>query len=187
MRSPKLEAIDLSAPPVGEWVIWDPAEAERSPDLLEAVRRFEGLDCETGEEAANFLIDRALDNDPSTKTWLLVVDDEIEGYFACCNGSVRLGRQQSRMLRTPHRRTLPAFIVAWIARRRGGAVGGEHLMLKAIGVAREQRRQVGSVVLALDPGSEEAARIWVEDYGFERCLPDEDDEAALARLFLRID
>lgn len=187
MKASELEAIDLAVPPVGEWVVWDPDEAERSPDLVAAVRRFVPVDCETGREAANFLIDRSLDNDPSTKTWLLLVDGEVEGFFACCNGSVRIEREHSRLLKVPHRRTLPAFIVAWIARRGGGPVGGEHLMLKAIGVAREQRRNVGSVVLALDPGDDQVARLWIEKYGFRRCLPEDDLSSGSTRLFLPID
>jgi hypothetical protein len=184
---PKLQTVDLSPLPLGEWVIWDPAEAERSPELVDAVARFQSMDCETGRKATRFLREDAVTNDGSTKTYLLIVDGEIEGFFACCNGSVRLHKEQSRALLVPHRETLPAFIVAWIARRRGGSVGGEHLMLKAIAVARQQRGHVGCVVLALDPGDANVARLWREKYGFEPCEREAAGEEGLERLWLRID
>lgn len=187
MAPPQTATSQSSLTPVGEWVKWTPEEAERSPDLCAAVSRFDAVDTAMGEDAAAFLRDRALDNDGSTKTYLLVVEGEVEGFFSCCNGSVHLSQRQSRKLRVPHRKTLPAFVVAWIARRRGGSLGGAHLVLKAISVARQQRAHVGCVVLALDPGDPAVARLWRERYEFEPCEPDDDHEEGLERLWLRID
>lgn len=157
--------------PVGSWMKWTPERAAKRTDLVEAVERFEPVDHPAGHEAAKWLREEALDNDPSTKTYLLFEGRDIQGFFACCSCEVRLSEQDAVGLRVPHYSRLPAFLVAWVARSCHSEAPGLHLMLTAYGLARSLAEDMGMVALALDPMDEAVAKVWeAEPYSFQRCI-----------------
>jgi len=154
----------------GELLLWTPEEADAHPWLVGAVAAFESVDTDAGREAARWLQEDALDNDGSTKTYLIVDDGVVEGFFACCTGSVRITEAEAEGIGVDHHPELPAFLVAWVARRRDGALTGEALMLAAYGLARYLSESVGLVAFALDPLDEGIAVVWeAPPYGLRRC------------------
>jgi hypothetical protein len=169
-----VETLELE--PIGTWAPWTPEVANQRPDLVEAVQGFQPLDHPAGQDAARWLRERALANDGSTKTYLLEHEGCVQGYFACCAGTVTLTRKDSRGLDVPYRRQLPAFILAWVARHAEGSVPGIHLVVTAYGLARDLAQSLGRVAFALDPRDKRVARLWQDEpYGFQQCVTDPDD------------
>lgn len=169
-----LETVEFE--PIGSWTLWTPENAERRPDLYDAVRQFEPVDHPAGHEAAEWLQEQALRNDGSTKTYVLEHQDRLQGYFSCCAGTVNLTRQDSKGLHIIHRRELPAFILAWVARHAESTVPGIHLMLTAYGLARDLAQSMGMVAFALDPRDHAVAKLWEGDpYGFQQCVTHRDE------------
>ncbi|HEV2813743.1 MAG TPA: hypothetical protein VGW10_10875 [Solirubrobacteraceae bacterium] len=151
-----------------EWLVWGAETAAARPDLAKAVAEFVSLDVPLGVEAARWLREEALVNDGSTRTWLLVGEERIEGYFALCAGQVDLTATDVATLGLPSgRHRLPAIVLAWIARHRDTAVSGGALIEIAYGIAQRVSQQIGAVAFALDPGDDAVARVWRgEPYGF---------------------
>jgi hypothetical protein len=182
-KAPLLTVVTEEAKVVGEWEIWTPDRAARRPDLAEAVERFEPLNHPAGEAAARWLREDSLTNDPSTKTYLSVVDAEVHGFFACCAGTVALSQVDASDLAVPHRQHLPAFVLAWVARRRGGVVPGLQLVATAYGLARDLASSLGMVAFVLDPMDDQVARIWQDEpYAFREAKTGKGDRPA--RLWL---
>jgi hypothetical protein len=163
---------DVPAALPGEILLWTPATAAERAAAPAAVQGFESLDTSAGRAAAAWLRDEALENDPATKTYLVFSEGRVEGFFACCGGAVLLTVEDAAGLRVPHYEDLPAWILAWIARRRDGTVSGLQLMLTAYGLAREHARSLGLVALALDPLDDDVAALWRKaPYSFQTCIP----------------
>lgn len=175
MASERTSIADSLAPipPItGELKLWTPKVAHAEPELLEAVAAFGSVDTAAGREASRWLREKALPNDPSTRTYLIVDEGQVEGFFACCAGTIRITQTEAADLGVAHYPELPAFLLAWIARRGDGSVTGEALMLAAYGLARWLSQSVGMVAFALDPLDDKVAAVWeAPPYGLQRCKP----------------
>lgn len=146
----------------GKWVVLD-RESREDVDLGCKVEGFHSLSHPAGVEAARWLREDAFDNDPLTRTRVLVSDERVEGFIATCFGSVALtggGRKRLSVPRRLQRQQVPAFILCWVARHRDSLVPGAQLMLTALGLAREAKRNSGLAVFALDPYDERVAKMW---------------------------
>ncbi len=160
-RSALLDAT-LTTDSRGRWVLLD-REAEADADLLAKVQAFESLSHSAGIEAARWLREDAIDNDPLTRTRVLVGEDRVEGFIATCFGSVDLtggGRKRLSVPRRLQRQQVPAFLVSWVARHRESEIPGSQLMLTALGLAREAKRNSGLVAFAVDPYDERVSTMW---------------------------
>lgn len=179
----------MEAPPAtdprGRWALLD-RESATDVDLMQKVEDFESLPHPAGIEAGRWLREDAIDNEPLTRTRVLVTDDRVEGFIATCFGSVTLtggGRKRLSVPRRLQRQQAPAFIVCWVARHREGVVPGAQLMLTALGLAREAKRNSGLAVFALDPYDEQVSEMWQgRPWSFRRGKPRSDGRPA--RLYL---
>lgn len=171
----------------GTWVRLDQSTKDDG-ELLEKVSSFESLSNPAGEEAARWLREDALDNDGLTKTRMLVTDERVEGYIATCYGTVTLTDGGFRRLSQPRRlrrKTVPAFLLCWVARNVESDIEGMQLMLTALGLAREAKRISGLVAFALDPHDEEVSTMWQgEPWHFRKCKAGSGDRPT--RLYLPI-
>jgi hypothetical protein len=156
------------------WYQWTPANAESAvyEDIARGVAEFESLDTPAGAAATAWLKEDALPNHPSTITYLLVLGDRVDGYFALASSSLELTQRHRRQLKPGQKDylldpTQGASLVAWIARHRDAAVSGRSLFLYAISVAQDVARLQGTVAFVLDPYDEETAERWAKRYGFK--------------------
>lgn len=156
----------------GIWRNWD-HDADGDDELAEQVASFESLDHPAGVAAAEWLREDAYDNDGLTKTRLLVTDDRVEGFIATSFGTVELtegGMKQLPVPRKLRRRQAPALLLCWIARHRESQIPGAQLMLTAVALARQARRNSGLVALTLDPYDEGVSEMWqAAPWHFQRC------------------
>lgn len=160
-RSGLLDSV-AAAEHQGKWVMLDREGAE-DVELGRKVGEFESLPHPAGIEAARWLREDAVDNDPLTRTRVLISDERVEGFIATCFGSVTLtggGRRRLSVPRRLQRQQVPAFIVCWVAKHRDSVIPGADLMLTALGLAREAKRNSGLAVFALDPYDERVSRMW---------------------------
>jgi hypothetical protein len=83
------------------WYQWTPANAESAvyEDIARGVAEFESLDTAAGAAATAWLKEDALPNHPSTITYLLVLGDRVDGYFALASSSLELTQRHRRQLK----------------------------------------------------------------------------------------
>ena len=162
----------LETDPRGQWIRLDRDSAD-DDGLVQKIAEFKSLDYPAGVEAARWLREDAYDNDGLTKTRVLVSEERVEGFIATCFGTVELTHGGIRRLTVPRhlrRRQAPAFVVCWVAKNRESEIPGAQLMLTAVALARDAKRNSGLVALALDPHDEDVARMWRESpWHFQKC------------------
>lgn len=177
----------LETDPRGQWTRWD-RDNRDDVELAEKIAAFESLESAAGVEAARWLREDAYDNDGLTKTRVLVSEQRIEGFIATCFGSVELTNGGIRRLAVPRhlrRRQVPAFLVCWVARHRESEIRGTQLMLTAVALARDAKRNSGLAALAVDPLDEEVSAMWRSaPWHFQMCR--ERDDGRPSRLYLPI-
>ncbi|HSZ14153.1 MAG TPA: hypothetical protein VK790_08965 [Solirubrobacteraceae bacterium] len=165
----------MSSGSEGSWYQWTPANAASAAysDIEQAIAAFESIDTDAGREAARWLREDALLDHPSTITYVLLHDGQIDGYFAIASGSVTLTQRHRKGL-SPGQRdyllspTQGASLIAWVARHRDSQTRGRGIVLYALFIALKVSRLQGTPVAVLDPFDDETAALWVERYGFRR-------------------
>jgi hypothetical protein len=189
MARPRSVLLDapLETDPRGTWRNWD-HEADDDHELASQVASFESLDNPAGIAASRWLREDAYENDGMSRTRLLVTDERVEGFIATSFGTVELtegGMKQLPVPRKLRRRQAPALLLCWIARHRDSQISGEQLMLTAVGLARQARRNSGLVALTLDPYDDEVSKMWqAAPWHFQKCRRRDNDRPT--RLYLPI-
>ena|ERR1035438_10300636 len=138
--------------------------------LLDAVAEFEPLPRDAGREAARWLRERALDEYGSSVTYLMLLDRQIEAFYALTSAEVLLsGRDRKRIFKDVRENTYevsprqPASLIAWAAKRAGaGEQCGELILRHAFTSALEVAQNQGNIALVLDPFDEETAGMWMK-------------------------
>jgi hypothetical protein len=153
-----------------DWRLLTPDALADDPQFAEQVKEFRSVDRPLGRAAARWLREDAADNDGSTKTYCLLGDDRLEGFFALCAGEVRLARRDVADLDVSIRARQPAIVLAWIARHRDATEAGAVLLETAFGLARGVAQDIGAIAFVLDPGDDDIAARWA-DRGFRESLP----------------
>jgi hypothetical protein len=177
----------LETDPRGRWTLLD-RERRDDEELVGKIETFQSLPNPAGIEAARWLREDAFDNDGLTKTRALVTDHRVEGFIATCFGSVDLtggGRRRLSVPRRLKRQQVPAFILCWVARHEESEIPGIQLMLTALGLAREAKRNSGLVAFALDPHDEAVSIMWQgQPWHFRKCRERKGDPPT--RLYLPV-
>lgn len=171
----------------GTWTRWD-RDRKDDDDLVEKIAEFRSLDNPAGVAATRWLREDAYDNDGLTKTRVLVSEERVEGYIATCFGTVELTGGGIRRMTVPRhlrRRQVPAFLVCWVAKNRESEIPGTQLMLTAVSLARDAKRNSGLVALAVDPHDDEVSEMWRSaPWHFQTCRQREDGKPT--RLYIPI-
>lgn len=175
------------------WYRWRPAFAESAAyeDIAEAIENFEPVNNDAGRAAAHWLKHSALDDYPSTATWLAYRDQRIEGYFAICSTELTLyERQRKRHLRRRGRRRehvlhpqQPASLITWLGKHAKATMSGTAILRHAAYIASQVAELQGNIALVVDPYDESTGEFWLERYSFLRSakpgrlwIPLHDDE-----------
>lgn len=143
------------------WHRLTPRFVGENPEILALMASFEPLDHPAGHAAARFLLEDALINHGSTVTHVFLGPERIEGFVAMTFGDIKLSEAQSSELGILHRRGLPAFRLAWIAKHRDTDVPGMSLVFYAYTMAIKALLLGGVAALSLDPYDAEAAATWL--------------------------
>jgi hypothetical protein len=164
------------------FVRWTSAAARRQPDLLAAVESFEPLDRSAAVAAAEWLRESALEEPPSATTYLVIEGDTLSGFYALAASRVELRSSQRVRVGAHLLPTVPAYLIAQIARARSAPPGtGERLILHGVAMAREASSIAAAVALVVDPFDADTARLWAS-LGFRNSLTD--GPAGLRRMWV---
>ena len=157
------------------WIVWNRDNAERYPELGEAVERFDPIDRPAGRHATEWLKTRALKNHPSTVTQLMVAPGgEVGGFIAMCSGQAKLTERHRREAaggadEYPLHPVQGVALIAWLAKDRRSDVSGRDLLAQAAAAALDVvDAGQGQIALALQAFDEETAEFWRREYGFRR-------------------
>jgi hypothetical protein len=155
------------------------------PDELRAcLAAFDAGDRPAAVEAATWLREQALDSHATSRTWLLLAQHRIAGFYSLASTRVEL-RQSHRRRLGLHSKIVhvPATLVTWIAKDHRGDIGGEQLLLHAVGIARRAAAWQATAVLVVEPFDDETATMRRERYGFRAAV----GSKAATRLWLPLD
>jgi hypothetical protein len=142
-------------------VIWEPRVAAREPRLRQQVLAFDAGDRPAAREASRWLREESLAHTDLAVTRLLVQDGELQGYYSLAASSVELATQHRKLLGLAAPIvTVPAVLVPWIARSAQATLEGIDLFVQAYGKARELSRELGAVVLVIDPFDDATEAMW---------------------------
>lgn len=156
------------------WTRWDPSIAKSANwTLSNAVRDFQPLDNEDGEECARWLKEQSLDDYPLTVTWVLCAGGKIEGFFAMCSGVMELELPHSTPNDEVRSVKWPCSVIKWMCRHGGERPGGGEyegapIINHAIYRAREVATYQGNVALFIEPSNPVIAQKLLEQHTFLR-------------------
>ena len=167
------------------WVRWNPAAAERHPQLVDAIEQFDPGPRPAAQASAEWLREHGLTGE--SVPYLLVEDGELLGFYAVTAGEVQLNSRHRERLGLGHP-TQGAVLVTQMAKSARHDVDGGRLLRDAIGVAAELAEQIGATVLAVDPFDHETADMWQRRFRLrpsQTVVPGHDDpQDGLRRLYL---
>ena len=176
----------------GTWRRWLPTDSDEDLRAIgAAVEAFQAMDTDAGRDAEHWLKEQALNDHPSTVTWLYLLDGRLEGYYALSSTSVELTQRQRKKLTSwrrahPLHPSQPASLIAWIAKHREAQIPGELLVLHATFIAGQVSELQGNIALVLDPYDDDVGEMWRTRYGFNTAAgPDSSD--GRKRLWLPLD
>jgi len=167
------------------WVRWNPAAAERHPELVEAIERFDPGSRPAAQASADWLREHGLAGESVPN--LLVEDADLLGFYALTAGEVELNSRHRERLGLGHP-TQGAVLVTQMAKSARHEVDGGRLLRDAIGIAGELAERIGASVLAVDPFDQETAELWQQRFKLRpsrTVVPGhEDPQDGLRRLYL---
>jgi hypothetical protein len=111
----------------------------------------------------------------------LVIDHQVSGFYSLASAQVALRPQHRRSLGLDQSVvSVPAALVAWIAKDTRSEIDGADLLRHAAATARRAATLQASAVLVVDPYDDETALMWRERFGFRSS----GETGALKRLWL---
>jgi hypothetical protein len=156
---------DALADPAQTWLTL-PAGSAQAPDELHAlINNFDAGDRPAAIEAGNWLRTKALSSHATSRTWMLIADQRLAGFYSLASAQVELNqRDRGRLGVDPVR--VPAALVTWIAKDKRAAIDGKELLLHATAMARRAAELQATSVLVVDPYDEQTAAMWRRRFGF---------------------
>ncbi len=159
-----LTALEDSTP---TWITLPRSAADVPTELRNAVDDFNAGERPAARAATDWLKSQALDRYETARTRLLVAERRVAGFYSLASAQVELRGQHRRELGlAPDLVTVPAALVAWIARDASSATEGVELLLHAAATARRAAALQASALLVVDPFDDETAQMWRERFGF---------------------
>lgn len=146
-----------------------PAEATFGPEPLTSDHSFEGFDC--GLASLNeYLVRQALADQRAEKarTYVVVGDDRVAGYFTLAASSISPSDATSRAARGQGAQSIPAVLFGRLAvdtRFQGRGIG-EALLVEALARSAAAAEAIGARVVLVNAVNE-CAKAFYTRYGFE--------------------
>jgi hypothetical protein len=137
------------------------------PELGIAIDAFQPVASPAGDNAAEWLTERALREPQEATVRLRLSHGRVTGVYALCAAQIALSREERARLGDVHYRTQPAILLAQFARAADTPGIGDEMLQHADGVARRALRYIGATVLVVDPFDQDTAEMWRERFGFQ--------------------
>lgn len=156
------------------WTRWDEATAKSANwTVANAVKAFEPLNNDDGEECARWLKEDALNDHPHTVTWVLCNGGVLEGFFAMCSGTLELELPVTSPGEEVGSVQWPCSVIKWMCRRDGHRPDGSlydglPIINHAIYRAKEVAKHQGNVALFIEPSNAVIAEKLLQQYPFLR-------------------
>jgi hypothetical protein len=166
--------------PEHEWIHLTAEQLSADPALVRAVGQFRAPPTPAGDAAASWLKGRALKEAGHIATYVLLVKDQIAGFYSLGMSEVELRTQHRKELLASHPRQ-GAVLILWLARAAEAGVDAATILRHAVGIAQIGARQVGAAVIAVDPFDAATEDYWREHFGFRRSLTRRTDAAGHER------
>jgi hypothetical protein len=152
-----------------EWIHLTAEQLSADPGLVRAIERFQAPTGRSGDAAAAWLKERALKETGHVATYLLLVDDEVAGFYSLGMSEVELRSQHRKGISASHPRQ-GAVLILWLARAAGASTDAATILRHAVGVAQIGSRRVGAAVIAVDPFDAATEDYWRQHFGFRASL-----------------
>jgi hypothetical protein len=163
-----------------EWIHLTAEQLSADSALIRAIERFRAPQGKAGEAAALWLKERALKETSHIATYVLMIKDEVAGFYSLGMSEVELRTQQRKTLSASHPRQ-GAVLILWLARAGGAEVGAETIFRHAVGIAQIGSRRVGAAVIAVDPFDATTENYWRTHFGFRASLTKTRDASGAQR------
>jgi hypothetical protein len=148
------------------WLTLPASGEELPPELTVAIDTFDAGEREAAKAATHWLKHNAGRHYDTARTRLLVADGRVLGFYALASAQVKLrgtDRQQS-FAGVEH--SIPAALIAWIAKAQDAAIEGREILLHAAATARRATEHQATAVLVVDPFDDDTSQMWQERFGF---------------------
>lgn len=152
-----------------EWIHLTAEQLSADPALVRAIERFEAPPGRAGTAAASWLKGRALKEVGHIATYVLLVKDEVAGFYSLGMSEVELRTRHRKEVLVSHPRQ-GAVLILWLARAARASVDATTILRHAVGVAQIGSRRVGAAVIAVDPFDAATEDYWRQSFGFRASL-----------------
>ena len=172
------------ADPVPTWITLPRTAADVPLALRTAMDAFEAGDRPAARAAAQWLKREAVDAYETSRTRLLLAEHRVAGFYSLASAQVALRSQHRKALGLSQDVvSVPAALVAWIAKDKRSAVDGGELLLHAAATARRAATLQAAALLVVDPYDDETAQMWRTRFGFKSSS----ERGPLKRLWIPLD
>lgn len=152
------------------WIKLTP-EIPRLRALDEAIEAFDAGERAAAKAAARWLREESRDSARAARTYLLVARQRVLAFYAIASTTVALQQRHRRRIGLDPSSasvSVPAALVAWIAKSPGDQVSGAQVLRHTAATARLVDRLQATTVLVVDPFDEDTAKMWRGRFGFRR-------------------
>jgi hypothetical protein len=148
------------------WVPLSPERSQAPDELVQALDAFYAGPRPAALAAASWLKCRAFDSHFTARAHLLVADRRVLAFYALASAQVQLRQRDRKRLQADGPVSVPAALVAWIAKDPRADVPGKALLLHAAAKARRAALLQATCVLVVDPFDDQTAAMWRQRFGF---------------------
>ena len=153
-----------------EWIHLTGEQLSADAALVRAIERFQAPPGRAGDAAAAWLKERALKETSHIATYVLLVEDDVAGFYSLGMSDVELRSQHRKGIAASHPRQ-GAVLILWLARAAEAKNADAATILRhAVGIAQIGSRKVGAAVIAVDPFDAPTEDYWRQRFGFRASL-----------------
>ena len=153
-----------------EWIHLTGEQLSADPALVRAIEHFQAPPGRAGDAAAAWLKERALRETSHIATYVLLVENDMAGFYSLGMSEVELRSQHRKGISASHPRQ-GAVLILWLARAVGAkSVDAATILRHAVGIAQIGSRRVGAAVIAVDPFVAPTEDYWRQHFGFRASL-----------------
>lgn len=169
------------ADPEPTWITLPPESSDVPAELRTAIDAFDPGPRPAARAAAHWFTTQALAAYETSRTRLLVTEHRVSGFYSLASAQVALRPQHRQALGLDQGVvSVPAALVAWIAKDTRSEIDGADLLRHATATARRAAALQAAALLVVDPYDEETALMWRDRFGFRSSS----EKGALKRLWL---
>lgn len=148
------------------WLTLPTSSEEIPPELTVAIDVFDAGQREAARAAADWFKQDARRQYDTARTRLLVADGRVLGFYALASAQVKLSGTDREQSFAGVEHSIPAALIAWIAKAQDAAIEGREILLHAAATARRAAEHQATAMLVVDPFDDDTSQMWQERFGF---------------------